>query len=175
MNAQEFAEIAEKHSKFVFNVAYKIMGNAHDAEEAAQDAFVSAHKARDKFRGDAQPTTWLYRIAVNAALMRIRKDKRGKEMTVSVDERPEIELCRWDELPHAAAMNNELRTRIDEAIVGLPENYRIAVVLRDVQGLSNQEAAGILDVSVTALKSRLHHGRIAMRDHLQNYVKETVL
>jgi RNA polymerase sigma-70 factor (ECF subfamily) len=83
MNAEEFAEIAEKHSGFVYNAAYRMMANYHDAEEVAQEAFVSAYKARDRFRGDAMPTTWLYRITANAALTRIRKGKRGKEMTVS--------------------------------------------------------------------------------------------
>ena len=90
MDAQEFTDIAEKHSGFVYNVACRMMGNPHDAEEVAQDAFVSAYKARYRFRGDAQPTTWLYRITVNAALMRIRKDKSGKEMTASEDNRPDV-------------------------------------------------------------------------------------
>jgi RNA polymerase sigma-70 factor (ECF subfamily) len=92
----------------VYNVAYRMMGNPHDAEEVAQDAFVSAFKARDRFRGDAQPTTWLYRITVNAALMRIRKDKRCKEMTVSEDARPDIASSNWAESPVAATMNSEL-------------------------------------------------------------------
>lgn len=172
MNAQEFAEIAEKHSGFVYNVAYRMMGNYHDAEEVAQDAFVSAFKARDRFRGDALPTTWLYRITVNAALMRIRKDKRGKEMTVSEDFRPDVASSNWAESPVAATMNSELGGRIDDAIANLPEDLRVAVILRDVQGLSNQEAASALDVSVSALKARLHRGRLALRDALAPYVAE---
>lgn len=172
MNAQEFAEIAEKHSGFVYNVAYRMMGNTHDAEEVAQDAFVSAFKARERFRGDALPTTWLYRITVNAALMRIRKDKRGREMTVPEDSRPDIASSNWAESPVAATMNSELGSRIDDAIRKLPEDLRVAVILRDVQGLSNQEAAETLDVSVSALKARLHRGRIALRDSLAQYVAE---
>ena len=172
MDAQEFTEIAQKHAGFVYNVAYRMMGNPHDAEEVAQDAFVSAFRARDRFRGDAQPTTWLYRITVNAALMRIRKDKRGKEMTVSEEFRPDIASSNWAESPVAATMNNELRERIDDAIAGLSEDLRGAVILRDVQGLSNQEAADTLDVSVSALKARLHRGRIALRDMLTGYVEE---
>lgn len=172
MNAQEFAKIAEKHSGFVYNVAYRMMGNTHDAEEVAQDAFVSAFKARERFRGDALPTTWLYRITVNAALMRIRKDKRGREMTVPEDSRPDIASSNWAESPVAATMNSELGSRIDDAIRKLPEDLRVAVILRDVQGLSNQEAAETLDVSVSALKARLHRGRIALRDSLAQYVAE---
>ncbi len=172
MNAQEFSEIAEKHSGFVYNVAYRMMSNHHDAEEVAQDAFVSAYKARDRFRGDALPTTWLYRITVNAALMRIRKDKRGREMTVSEDFRPDIASSNWSESPVAATMNSELGDRIEDAIGRLPEDLRVAVILRDVQGLSNQEAADTLDVSVSALKARLHRGRLALRDSLASYVAE---
>ncbi len=172
MDAQEFSEIAEKHSGFVYNVAYRMMGNPHDAEEVAQDAFVSAYKARDRFRGDAQPTTWLYRITVNAALMRIRKEKRGKEMTVPEDDRADVASSNWAESPVAATMNTELGERIDAAIDELPEDLKVAVILRDVQGLSNQEAADTLDVSVSALKARLHRGRIALRDKLSAYVAE---
>jgi len=172
MDAQEFTDIAEKHSGFVYNVAYHMMGNPHDAEEVAQDAFVSAYKARDRFRGDAQPTTWLYRITVNAALMRIRKDKRGREMTVSEDARPDIASSNWAESTVAATMNTELGDRIDVAISALPEDLRVAVILRDVQSLSNQEAADTLDISVSALKARLHRGRIQLRDSLEQYVAE---
>ena len=172
MNAQEFAKIAEKHSGFVYNVAYRMMGNYHDAEEVAQDAFVSAFKARDRFRGDALPTTWLYRITVNAALMRIRKDKRAREMTVSEEFRPDVASSNWAESPVAATINSELGNHIDEAIATLPEDMRIAVILRDVQGLSNQEAAEALDVSVSALKARLHRGRLVLRDSLAPYVAE---
>ena len=172
MDAQEFTDMAEKHSGFVYNVAYRMMGNPHDAEEVAQDTFVSAYKARDRFRGDAQPTTWLYRITVNAALMRIRKDKRGKEMTVSEDNRPDVASNNWAESPVAATMNSELGGRIDAAIDALPEGLKVVVILRDVQGLSNQEAADTLDVSLSALKARLHRGRIALRDSLESYVAE---
>ena len=112
------------------------------------------------------PTTWLYRITVNAALMRIRKDKRGKEMTVSEEFRADVASSNWAESPVAATMNAELGDRIQVAIVELPEDLRVAVVLRDVQGLSNQEAADALDVSVSAPKARLHHDRLALRDSL---------
>ena len=172
MTEEEFSEVVENYSSFVYNVAYRMMGNFHDAEEVAQDAFISAYKARDRFRGDALPTTWLYRITVNAALMRIRKDKRGREMTVSEDFRPDVASSNWAESPVAATMNSELGSRIDDAIGKLPEDSRIAVILRDVQGLSNQEAADALDVSVSALKARLHRGRLALRDSLAPYIAE---
>ena len=172
MNDQEFAEIAEKHAGFVYNVAYRMMGNQHDAEEVAQDAFVSAYRARDRFRGDAQPTTWLYRITVNAALMRLRKDKRRKESTVPEDAQPDVPSNDWTQSPVATAMNSELRDRIQQAIDRLPPDLKAAVVLRDVQGLSNEEAADVLEITVSALKARLHRGRVALRQDLSEYLAQ---
>ena len=172
MDDAQFAEIAEKHSGFVYNVAYRMMGNPHDAEEVAQDAFLSAYRARDRFRGDAQPTTWLYRITVNAALMRLRKDKRRKQMTVPEDAEFDMPSDDWSESPVASAMNTELGERLQEAISQLPEDLQTAVVLRDVQGLSNEEAAEVLDITVSALKARLHRGRVALRNALEGYVRE---
>ena len=172
MNDQEFSQLAEEHSGFVYNVAYRMMGNQHDAEEVAQDAFISAYRARDRFRGDAQPTTWLYRITVNAALMRIRKDKRRKEMTVSEDAQPDAPSTDWTQSPVASAMNTELGERIQEAINELPEDLQTAVVLRDVQGLTNEEAAEVLEISISALKARLHRGRVALRGILTEYLAQ---
>jgi len=172
MNDQEFSELAEKHAGFVYNVAYRMMGNQHDAEEVAQDAFISAYRARDRFRGDAQPTTWLYRITVNAALMRLRRDKRRKETTVPEDARPDVPSDDPAQSPVASAINTELGDRIQAAIGDLPEDLKTAVVLRDVQGLSNEEAAEVLEVSVSALKARLHRGRVALRQALSEYLAQ---
>lgn len=172
MNDQDFAQLAEEHSGFVYNVAYRMMGNQHDAEEVAQDAFVSAYRARERFRGDAQPTTWLYRITVNAALMRLRKDKRRKEMTVPEDAQPDSPSSDWTQSPVASAMNSELGERIKQAIDELPEDLKTAVILRDVQGLSNEEASDVLEISVSALKARLHRGRVALRGVLADYLAQ---
>jgi RNA polymerase sigma-70 factor (ECF subfamily) len=172
MNDQEFSELAEKHSGFVYNVAYRMMGNQHDAEEVAQDAFISAYRARDRFRGDAQPTTWLYRITVNAALMRLRRDKRRKDTTVPEGARPDVPSEDPAHSPVASAINTELGDRIQAAIGDLPEDLKTAVVLRDVQGLSNEEAAEVLEVSVSALKARLHRGRVALRQALSEYLAQ---
>ena len=173
MEYSKFAQIAEENAGFVFNVAYRMMGNHHDAEEVAQDAFVSAFRARDRFRGDSQATTWLYRITVNAALMRLRRDKRRKEMTVSEDARPDAPSTDLVELPGPAALNSELGDRLAAAVDELPDDLKTAVVLRDIQGLSNSEAAEILDVSIPAIKARLHRGRVALRARLAEYIQQT--
>ena len=172
-NTAHFANIAEENAGFVYNVAYRMMGNPHDAEEVAQDAFVSAFKARNRFRGESQATTWLYRITVNAALMRLRRDKRRREMTVSEDARPDAPSSDLAELPGPAALNSELGEKLAAAVDDLPDDLRTAVVLRDIQGLSNSEAADILGVSIPALKARLHRGRVVIRGKLSEYVQQT--
>jgi RNA polymerase sigma-70 factor (ECF subfamily) len=172
MRASQFEEIAEKYAGFVYNVALRVVGNPQDAEEVAQDAFISAWKARDRFRGDAQPSTWLYRITVNAALMKLRKDKRRKQMSAPEEEQADVPSQDWTQSPSASAINSELGERLKAAIADLPEDMRVAVVLRDVQGLSNEEAADALGVSVPAVKARLHRGRVALRDRLAGYAAE---
>ena len=101
-----FDEVVEAYSDFVYNVAYKMMGNPHDAEEVAQEAFISAFRAFDRFRGESRVTTWLYRITVNAALMRIRREKRARELRwVGIEN---LDVPSWDESPEPSAMNSEL-------------------------------------------------------------------
>ncbi len=172
MDAAQFQELAAQHAGFVYNVALRMMGNPQDAEEVAQDAFLSAWKARDRFRGDAQPTTWLYRIAVNAALMRLRKDKKRKQLAAPEEAMLDVPATDWTQSPSASAINAELGERIRGALSEVSADLRAAIVLRDVQGLSNEEAAAVLDISVPAFKARLHRGRVALRDLLSKYVAE---
>ncbi|MDA1188753.1 MAG: RNA polymerase sigma factor [Chloroflexi bacterium] len=171
-SAEAFKQIIEEFSDMVYNVAYRIMGNPHDAEEVAQDAFLSAYKAYDKFRGESQVKTWLYRITTNAALMRIRKTKRAKEMT-QPGGLEDIDISSKGPLPHDLAANSELGEKLKGAIAELPPDFRTAVVLRDVEGLDNQEAADALGVSVANFKSRLHRGRLILRKQLEGYLKAT--
>ncbi len=162
-----FDEIVEAYSDFVYNVAYKMMGNPHDAEEVAQEAFISAFRAFDRFRGESRVTTWLYRITVNAALMRIRREKRARELRwVGIEN---LDVPSWDEAPEPSAMNSELGAKIQEGIAMLQPELRAAVVLRDVGGLSSREAAEALDITVSSLKSRLHRARVLLRQHLAEY------
>lgn len=164
----DFDEIVEKHADFVYNVAFKMMGQQEDAEDVAQEAFISAYRAFDRFRGESQVTTWLYRITVNAALMKLRKEKRARTLTqTGLDD---MDIPDLGDSPEKSAMNSELGGRLQEGIARLPHDLRAAIVLRDVQGLSNTEAAEALDVTVSSLKSRLHRGRLILRKHLSDYV-----
>lgn len=167
----DFDALVEEHSDFVYNVAYKMMGNPEDAEDVAQEAFLSAYRAFDRFRGESRPTTWLYRITVNAALMKLRKTKLARTLTQTGVE--DMEVVDWSASPHREAVNTELMENIQAGIDRLEPDLRAAVVTRDVEGFSNVEAAEILDITVPALKSRLHRARILLRKYLSDYVEAT--
>ena len=163
----DFDTLVEEQTDFVYNVAYRMMGNSHDAEDVAQDAFLSAYRAWDRFRGESRASTWLYRITVNAALMRLRKNKKGSQTTqMGLDD---VEIVDWSQTPELGAANSELRDKLWEGIGLLAPDLKAAVVLRDVEGLSNAEAADALEISVSALKSRLHRARVILRKHLSGY------
>ena len=164
----DFEQVVEENADFVYNVALRMMGNPEEAEDVAQEAFLSAYRAYDRFRGEARASTWLYRVTVNAALMRLRKTKQTREKTqAGLDE---IEVADWTASPHDEAVNAELREALTEGLKQLERSLRAAVVLRDVQGLSSIEAAEVLDISVPALKSRLHRARVQLRQHLSGTV-----
>ncbi|MBM3939404.1 MAG: sigma-70 family RNA polymerase sigma factor [SAR202 cluster bacterium] len=168
MDDAAFSAIVEKYTDYAFNVAFRMLGNAADAEDAVQDAFLSAYRARDRFRGDAQVTTWLYRIVVNAALQKIRKERKPAAQSQGNVE--DLELVDWSSGPEATLLNDELRAKLDEALDTLPDDLRATVVLRDVQQLSTQEAADVVGVSEAAFKARLHRARVTLRNYLHAYV-----
>ncbi len=165
----DFDTIVEKYSSFVFNVAFKMMGKPEDAEDVAQDAFISAYRAFDRFRGESRVTTWLYRITVNAALMKLRKEKKTRTLTQTGLE--DVDVVNWDETPERIAVSSELGEKLKEGIDQLQPELGAAVILRDVEGLSNTEASEILGITVSSLKSRLHRGRVLLRKYLADYVK----
>ena len=167
---QEFENIVEEYGDFVYNLTYRVLNNHADAEEAAQDAFLSAYRNFEKFRGESKVSTWLYRIAVNAALMKLRKDKNKRTLTQSGYD--DVQLVSPSESPERLALNTELREHLEEGLDMLAGNLKAAVVMRDVQGLSNEEAAESLKISVSSLKARLHRGRVLLRQHLQEYLKQ---
>ena len=167
----DFEQVVEQHSDLVYNVALKMMGRPEDAEEVAQDALLSAYRAYGRFRGDSKITTWLYRITVNAALMRLRKEK--KERTLERTGLEDVEIPDWSDTPDRFVSNSELGDRLREGIEMLPDDFRAAVILRDVEGLSNAEAADVLDITVSSFKSRLHRGRVLLRKHLEEYLSLT--
>jgi RNA polymerase sigma-70 factor (ECF subfamily) len=167
---QGFENIVEEYGDFVYNLTYRILGNHADAEDATQDAFLAAYRNFHRFRGESKVSTWLYRIATNAALMKLRKDRNPRTLTQTGYD--ELQLTSPLEGPEKLALNSELRQHLEDGLELLPPNLKTAVVLRDVQGLSNEEAAEVLNISVSSMKARLHRGRVLLRQHLQEYIEQ---
>jgi RNA polymerase sigma-70 factor (ECF subfamily) len=154
-----FAEFVRAFERRIRTVLYRLLDDARDVDEAVQDTFVQAWRHRESFRGDAAPYTWLYRIAVNEALMRRRRK------TVPTTELQETTI-RGGEDAYAAA---DARAFLIERLRALPIEHRTAVVLRDVEGLSNEEVARVLEISLAAAKSRIHRGRMQLREELERW------
>lgn len=151
-----FADFVRHFERRVRTVLFRILDDARDVEEATQDTFVQAWRNLDRFRGDAAPFTWLYRIATNEALQR-RRRARVETVELADEHAPQ----------HDPALEaGVLRTLLVEEIRALPFEYRTALVLRDLEGLSNEEVAEALDVSLAAAKSRIHRARMTLRARL---------
>ncbi len=155
-----FAELIRNSERRVRALLSRILDDARDVEEAAQDTFVQAWRNLHRFRGHAAPSTWFYRIAVNEALQRTRRKR--------VDTRPleEEQLHRFSPGADAVAEEHELRAFLAACLRALPLELRVPVVLRDVEGWSNQEIADVLDLSLAATKSRIHRGRMRIREEV---------
>jgi RNA polymerase sigma-70 factor (ECF subfamily) len=153
-----FAEFMRTFERRIRAVLYRLLDDARDVDEAVQDTFVQAWRNLDRFRGDAAPYTWLYRIAVNEALMRRRRK------TLPASELRET-LSGSDDV-YAV---EDARAFLIERLRALPIEYRTAVVLRDIEGLSNEEVARVLEISLAAAKSRIHRGRMQLRQDLERW------
>ena len=171
-----FEELVKRYEKKIYNLAYRIMGNKEDASDVLQETFLQAFKKLAGFKGKAKFSTWLYRIAVNICLMRKRKRKKMEIVSLDVPilTKKEDEIKRelrddWSESPLATLENKEVKKTLSEAIDLLPEEYRTVFLLRGLNGLSNEEVANVLKISLPAVKSRLHRARLLLRDRLSQY------
>jgi len=168
-----FDELVRRYRDKVFRLSFKILRQEDDAAEALQDAFLSAYRGLKKFKAESTFSTWLYRIATNASLMKYRKrrdDHFSLDQSQSNDEDAEtLQLPDWSTQPVQDLLDAETREVMAEGIQRLPEELRTVFVLRDVEGLSNAEVAEVLELSVAAVKSRLHRARIALRERLNRY------
>jgi RNA polymerase sigma-70 factor (ECF subfamily) len=171
--------IFEEYAPRVYHLARRLLGNAADAEDVTQDVFLQLVRKLPTFRGAAAFSTWLYRVTVNAALAYRRK--RALREGAPLPEPPEdfgeagshrAPVRPWMVRPNHQALDREAHELIEEAIAGLPEGYRDVLVLADVEGLPNPEAAALLGLSVAAVKSRLHRARLHMRKALAPYFEE---
>jgi RNA polymerase sigma-70 factor (ECF subfamily) len=169
-----FAELVEQHAGTIYNLALRLMNNPQEAEEVMQETFLSAFRSLDRFEGRSLLSTWLYRIAYNNALMRLRKrepDAVSLDEPVMSEEGDELprQLVDWGTLPDQAALNGELRAALDQAIATLPETLRVVFVLRDIEGLSTAATAEALSITPANAKVRLHRARLALREQLSAY------
>lgn len=177
-----FRRLVELHSANVYNVALKLLGDEQEAEDVLQETFLSAFQAIDRFEGRSLLSTWLFRIAYNASLMRLRK--RRQMTAFSLDMLPDQEgepgehasphLVDWSTVPDDQLLTAEARQEMDQAIAELPETLRSTFVLRDIQGLSGAETAEVLGITVQAVKNRLHRARLHLRGRLSEYFSERV-
>lgn len=175
-DAQAFAELVERYERKIYRLARHITGNDEDAEDVLQEAFLKAYENLPGFQGQSKFYTWLVRIAVNEALMKLRRRKTGK--MVSLDETIDTgeetmarEIAVWEDNPEEQYSREELRRILEEAIETLPPLYRTVFVLRDVDELSTEETAEALGISVPAVKSRLLRARLQLRDKLTRFFK----
>lgn len=171
---QAFDAIFRLYSPKLFKIVYKILGELADTEEVVQDVFLSLFRKAKSFRGKAQFSTWLYRVTVNAALARLRRRKRSKEVLYE-DILPQFQsdghhlvrpIVDWSSNVDERYANQELRKILKEAIDLLKPTDKTIVVLSDVEGLSDREIAASLGLSVSAVKTRLHRARLFLRGKL---------
>jgi len=166
-----FEALYERHEKAIFNLVYRLVGDFEDATDLTSQTFLHALRAYDRFRGDAQAYTWLYRIAVNLCKNHFRKrDREARFQLISLDapinadgEEMEREIVDNSHSPELLAVGKELQEKIQEAIMNLSDDLRAVILLRDVQGLSYQEIAVITQCSVEAVKSRIFRARGHLR------------
>ena len=171
------AECIDLHSAGVYRLALRMVGDPHEAEDIVQETFLNAFRTIDSFKGRSSLSTWLYRIAYNAALMRLRK-KQPLHVSIEpyVDEEETattpVQLFDWCCLPEEDFQTAEARNELERAIGELPEPLRAVFVLRELEGLSTEETAQALDLSVSNVKVRLHRARLWLRERLSGYFTE---
>ncbi len=178
---EAFETLVTRHQDHVYALSLRMLNSPEDAAEVAQETFLSAYRNIQGFRADAQFSSWVYRIAANHSLMRLRRRKISREVEVGLDEplfTDEGSLMEWvaDWAPNAEAqtINGELRNAIEGAVGQLPDEYREAFVLRDLEGMSYEEIAGLTESTVAAVKSRLHRPRLSLRAAINhNYAHVT--
>ncbi len=166
-------ELVKMYEQTVYNFSFKICRNKEKAEHTMQETFLSMVKNLHQFSGDSKLSTWLYRVVSNHCLMLARSQSKH-EFASFEDEDAVIDeknIADWKVSPDKITENNELKEILDKAIEKLPADYRVVFMLRDVEGLSTEETAKMVDLSVAAVKSRLHRARAFLRDELNEKFK----
>ena len=171
-----FEELVKRYEQKLYNFGLRMCKDACDAEDIVQDTFLNVFKYLKDFRYETKFKNWLYRIATSICIKKRRKSKFAPEREISLDEfLPEedstgpTDIPTWAQLPLDQVLNEELFQHLKQAILSLPEKYRVIVVLRDIEGFSTAETAQILDLRRSNVKVRLHRARLYLRDQLRGY------
>ena len=179
-NRAAFEDIIYRYEKRIYNLALKYTGNVEDASDLLQDTFLQVLKKLQTFRGDAKFSTWIFRITTNLFLMKKRKEKNidivPMDKPVLTRKGDSVEMQLFDEKavqPLDLVEYNEENEILMKAIESLPDDYKTAIVLKDMNGFSNEEVAGILEITVQAVKSRVHRARLALKESLSKYYYDT--
>jgi RNA polymerase sigma-70 factor, ECF subfamily len=168
-----FERFFEAHADRVYRLALHLLGNAQDAEEVVQATFLSAFEAVERFEPRARLSTWLYRIAYNHALMLLRQRRPADPLPDDDAPLPApTNLVDWSAWPEAHVLSAEVRAMLQDAIGALPDHYRAAFVLRDVEALSTADCAQVQSISESDCKVRLHRARLLLRESLSDYFVE---
>lgn len=166
------SDLASTYGPRIHQLAFRYLKNWEDAEEVTQDVLMKVHRKIDAFRGDAALSSWIYRITFNTAMSRLRNGRFSRPYEVPRQDES-VEQARepadWSSLADDQVMRAQLRDRLIKALTHLPQVYRVPVILRDIHGLSTEEASAILGVKPQTLKSRLHRGRLILRQHLGEF------
>lgn len=168
-----FEELIAKHEKRIYNIALRTMKSAEDAKDMAQEAIIKIYRSIAGFKGDCTFAVWVYRITVNTCLDELRRKK--KRTAVSLDHLADQGVQQFEdegETPEESLSRKELGGKISAAIASLDDDYRVAVTLRDVQGLSYQEIAEITGATLGTVKSRINRARAQLQKKLHNYVEQ---
>jgi RNA polymerase sigma-70 factor (ECF subfamily) len=176
---QALSDLADQYGTKIYQLAFRHLRNKEDAEEVTQDVLFKVYRKVGEFRGDAALSSWIYRITFNAAMSRLRtaqyqrtqaeeRREAANESAAGESARPG-ELADWSDLADEQVLRSQLRQRVMRAILALPAIYRAPVMLRDIQGMSTEEASAMLRVKDQTLKSRLHRGRLILRKQLADF------
>jgi len=175
-DTRAFDELVVRYRDKVYRLSFKILRHEEDAAEALQDAFTSAFRGLKNFKAESTFSTWLYRVATNASLMKYRRRRDDHfSLEQSQSNQPDAEplaIPDWSQQPLEELLDAETREVMEEGLRRLPEDLRTVFILRDEEGHSNAEVAEMLELSVPAVKSRLHRARIALRDRLDRYFRD---
>ena len=176
---QALADLADAFGSKIFQLAFRYLRNKEDAEEITQDVLYKVYRNIGAFRGDAALSSWIYRITFNAAMSRLRtaayQRTQEEERQATADESADVpsmtrrEPADWSNMSDEQLLRSQLRRRVVGEILALPVIYRAPVVLRDIQGMSTEQASAVLKVKDQTLKSRLHRGRMILRQKLADF------